>query len=85
MIKQLYALKSALDEGPDVRCEVDGKVVDVMSYGEDGMIVKIDGEEDGLSNMYYSIDEVEADLAKLLPYVPDAPCWRKVWQDEEEE
>jgi hypothetical protein len=60
-------------------CEVGEQKITVDDYGKEGKVVKVDGEEiDGIHNCYYSVKEIERDLAKVVAgYVKGMPEWQE--------
>lgn len=83
---QLHSLTFLMNENA-FRCmaEVGSHSLEVTDYAcyNEGFMVKIDGEEDGLDNPYPDIDEVESTLAKILPaYVKGSRMW---YEKEDEE
>lgn len=79
MTEQMLPLETALAEWADMQAVVDGATIlvrDFNCYRGGGIIVKINGEEDGLDNPYYSTNAIERDLVRVVSgYRIDAPIW----------
>jgi len=77
----MQPLALALADWADMQAVIGDVVIlvrDFSCYQGGGMIVKINGEEDGLNNSYYSTNAIERDLVKVvLGYVVGAPIWQE--------
>jgi hypothetical protein len=82
----MQTLAAVLVECADVQATVGDAVITVgdwQCYSE-GFLVKVNGEEpEGIRNMYDFIDELERDLARVVPgYEIGAPVWQEVEDDD---
>jgi hypothetical protein len=81
----MQTLRAALVDLADVQATVGDAVITVgdwQCYSE-GFLVKINGEEpEGIHNLYEFIDELERDLASV---VPGYEIGAAIWQEQEEE
>lgn len=77
----MLPLADAIVEWADMQTVVGKTVILVRDfhYSEGrGIIVKVNDEEDGLDNPYYSTDEIEGDLARVVPgYVKGSAVWQE--------